>query len=269
MSNYQRVYRSLLVLQWESEEIWIELDWTRKSPTSLLFSRSWNVGKADHVGTFFGSGSRVRLSTLFGLKWARRLRKLTGGRAHMTSIRRGLIGLILLPLTVDALEIQMHLLRHLEIEPAEMRRMKASPMFWLHIPKCGTSFLNTLVHMPGNCPGWPENLSVNDDMFGKCFEDASRSMCPVWCDQARLHCNRNPHETHQFLNEETYQIYKGKFVALFRQPEQRLLSAWYDDADIFRADPFVSACAENRTPATRGFAEDFFFPVYLAFFWAT
>ena len=37
MSNYQRVYRSLLVLQWESEEIWIELDWTRKSPTSLLF----------------------------------------------------------------------------------------------------------------------------------------------------------------------------------------------------------------------------------------
>ena len=47
----------------------------------------------------------------------------------MTSIRRGLIGLILLPLTVDALEIQMHLLRHLEIETAEMRRMKASPMF--------------------------------------------------------------------------------------------------------------------------------------------
>lgn len=38
-----------------------------------------------------------------------------------------------------------------------------------------------------------------------------------------------------------------------------LLSAWYDDSDIFRANPFISACAENRTPATRGFAEDFFF----------
>jgi len=147
------------------------------------------------------------------------------------------------------LEIQMDLLqRHLEIETAEMRRMKASPMFWLHIPTCGSSFYNTLVHMPGTCNGWPENLSMNDEMFSKCFEAGSRAMCPVWCDQARLHCDQNPHHTHQFLDEETYQIYKGKFVALFRQPEQRLLSAWYDDSDIFRADPFIPACAENRTP---------------------
>ena len=35
-----------------------------------------------------------------------------------------------------------------------------------------------------------------------------------------------------------------------------LLSAWYDHSDIFRADPFISACAKNRTPETRGFAQD-------------
>eukprot|EP00435_Cladocopium_sp_Y103_P069429 s27_g33.t1 len=181
----------------------------------------------------------------------------------MTSIRCR--GLILLPLTILAawedaaqLEIQMDLLqRHLEIETAEMRRMKASPMFWLHIPKCGTSFYNALVHLPGSCPGWPENLSINDERFGKCFEVGSRSMCPVWCDQALVHCNRFPNETHQFLNEEMYQAHKGKFVALFRQPEQRLLSAWYDHNDIFRADPFIAACAENRTPERLMSMEEF------------
>eukprot|EP00435_Cladocopium_sp_Y103_P069759 s27_g33.t3 len=190
----------------------------------------------------------------------------------MTSIRCR--GLILLPLTILAawedaaqLEIQMDLLqRHLEIETAEMRRMtlgsrscskrlelkkavnplKASPMFWLHIPKCGTSFYNALVHLPGSCPGWPENLSINDERFGKCFEVGSRSMCPVWCDQALVHCNRFPNETHQFLNEEMYQAHKGKFVALFRQPEQRFYLGnrsrpWSD----FNSRPSSALALEN------------------------
>ena len=39
----------------------------------------------------------------------------------------------------------------------------------------------------------------------------------------------------------------GHFVALFRQPEQRLLSSWYDDVDVFRAVNPIVACSENRT----------------------
>eukprot|EP00435_Cladocopium_sp_Y103_P004893 s6017_g1.t1 len=73
------------------------------------------------------------------------------------------------------LEVPVDLLqRHLEIETPEMRRLKASPMFWLHIPKCGTSFYNALVHLPGNCPGWPVNLSVNNEIFTRCFETEAR-----------------------------------------------------------------------------------------------
>lgn len=49
--------------------------------------------------------------------------------------------------------------RHLEIETPLMRRMKASPMFWLHVPKCGTSFANAVYHMPNMCPGLGKNLS--------------------------------------------------------------------------------------------------------------
>ncbi len=47
---------------------------------------------------------------------------------------------------------------------------KASPMFWLHIPKCGTSFYNTVLHMPDACPGLGANVSIDDEQFGRCFE---------------------------------------------------------------------------------------------------
>ena len=70
--------------------------------------------------------------------------------------------------------------------------------------------------------------------------------CLRWCDQSLIHCNW-PIQSHQFLSDEKYEEYKGKFVALLRQPEQRLLSAYNDDYDLFRAEPFMSPC-ENRTP---------------------
>lgn len=136
---------------------------------------------------------------------------------------------------------------HLEIETPLMRRLKASPMFWLHIPKCGTSFANTVMHMPNVCPGLGENLSIDDEQFGKCFEHTLQKNCLRWCDQSLIHCNW-PIQSHQFLSDEKYEEYKGKFVALLRQPEQRLLSAYNDDGDLFRAEPFISICAENRTP---------------------
>ena len=49
------------------------------------------------------------------------------------------------------------------------------------------------------------------------------------------------------LHDHSPMGFSGQFVALFRQPEQRLLSAWYDDEDIFRAEPVISRCAVNRT----------------------
>ena len=52
---------------------------------------------------------------------------------------------------------------------------KASPMYWLHIPKCGTSFYNTVLHMPGACPGLGVNVSIDDEQFGKCFEVGIRT----------------------------------------------------------------------------------------------
>lgn len=41
-----------------------------------------------------------------------------------------------------------------------------------------------------------------------------------------------------------YEKHKGHLVGLFRQPEQRLLSAYYDDDDLFRAFPdYIPVCS--------------------------
>ena len=119
-------------------------------------------------------------------------------------------------------------------------------MFWLHIPKCGTSFYNTVTHLPGMCPDLPVNLSMGDEsVWGKCFETHFRALCPTLCDQKLLHCDWPPTATHQFLVDSKYEEYKGHFVGLFRQPEQRLLSAYHDDKDLFRSDPFIPACSNE------------------------
>ena len=48
------------------------------------------------------------------------------------------------------------------------------------------------------------------------------------------------------LHDHSPMGFSGHFVALFRQPEQRLLSAWYDDEDLFRAEPTIPRCVPNR-----------------------
>lgn len=88
---------------------------------------------------------------------------------------------------------------------------------------------------------------IDDEQFGKCFEHTLQVNCLRWCDQRLIHCNW-PIRSHQFVSDEMYEESKGKFVALLRQPEQRLLSAYNDDSDLLRAEPFISACATNRTP---------------------
>jgi len=135
--------------------------------------------------------------------------------------------------------------RALEMDSPTIRRWKASPMFWLHIPKCGGSFFNAVLHMPGACPGLGANVSIDDEQFGKCFEINFRLKCPTLCNQALVHCDGPM--PHTDLEDEKYDEFKGHFVALFRQPEQRLLSAWNDDEDVFRAEPTIPRCAPNRT----------------------
>lgn len=88
---------------------------------------------------------------------------------------------------------------------------------WLHAPKTGTSFANTLMTwgcpgLPDTCPGVGEYLpDFWNDYESECPAELKNRLCgghlPVGAG-----CNNLP---------------DGRFVALFRQPEQRLISGFY------------------------------------------
>uniref|UniRef100_A0A7R9ZZP0 Uncharacterized protein n=1 Tax=Pyrodinium bahamense TaxID=73915 RepID=A0A7R9ZZP0_9DINO len=88
------------------------------------------------------------------------------------------------------------------------------PIEWVHIPKTGTSFLDTLTHLPGACPCCPANLRD----YGV-FEPGC--------------CNAKVFDTRFFVDavhpgiEDLpggFEAGKGRFMTFMRQPEQRFLS---------------------------------------------
>jgi len=100
-----------------------------------------------------------------------------------------------------------------------------SPLVWLHIPKCGTSFINTLLHQPGTCPGLPEDLVVDGerplDILGELYPDLE-----PYCPGSFL--NGSAVGFHFGLGAD-YESFKGKLMVFLRNPEQRLISSYHHD----------------------------------------
>jgi len=131
--------------------------------------------------------------------------------------------LILLLLLVGPRPIgssHVELLQH-RLELTSTLGIEREALTWVHIPKCGSSFLNTLVNMPGFCPAWPAATPLTT-LDNESFLDVFYGLCPSLCDERKLHCNKVDHEC---LGEDYYGR-AGSYVAMFRQPEQRLLSLY-------------------------------------------
>jgi len=101
-----------------------------------------------------------------------------------------------------------------------------APYAWLHVPKCGSSFINALVRLPGACHDVPDDIEVTDATFGidnlKGFFDAYPGHCPGSFVTGGNHVGVGP-EVPQYDS-----VWKGHGVTLLRQPEQRILSAFHD-----------------------------------------
>lgn len=121
----------------------------------------------------------------------------------------------------------------------------AEPLKFLHIPKCGTSFLNAIVHTPSLCPDLDWRYEVNSDVLSKSFEKDFWHECPQVCNQSRFECN-SASQTHEGIGS-SYSSYKGHLITMMRQPEQRVLSAYHDARFDHGASryPNVSAYAEG------------------------
>uniref|UniRef100_A0A7S1W936 Sulfotransferase domain-containing protein n=1 Tax=Alexandrium catenella TaxID=2925 RepID=A0A7S1W936_ALECA len=97
------------------------------------------------------------------------------------------------------------------------------PIAWVHFPKCGTSFFNTIAHSPGVCPFLPEDarLTSNTSEFRTTYLTSS-----IACPGLATH-NFN-HPALGTASQPPYEQGKGHYMAMVRQPEQRILSVYSD-----------------------------------------
>ncbi|CAE7501443.1 unnamed protein product [Symbiodinium sp. CCMP2456] len=123
--------------------------------------------------------------------------------------------------------------------PATPALLAAQPLKWMHTPKCGTSFLNVLIHLPDVCPGVDDSFQVNREVMGDLFEVKFEDACPYVCDGTKFLCNAKPlglfHTTHVGVGKE-YEFLKGHLVTMMRDPIQRIFSAYSDQEWSHGAD---------------------------------
>jgi len=110
---------------------------------------------------------------------------------------------------------------------ASQRLEALKPIVWLHIPRCGTSFANVLIHHENICK-IPENETLPEgdfplaDFFRKW---GKRRTCPGGFSLPEVYPNPPGH----LSVGPNYDKIKGHGVVVLRQPEQRVLSAFYND----------------------------------------
>lgn len=113
------------------------------------------------------------------------------------------------------------------------------PIEWVHVGKAGSSFINTLAHIRGACPGLPEDRLVVDDSHWDILGALYRCNSSV-LDTARM---RTHHPGIESFPPGGYEAGKGHYMMFLRQPEQRDLSNYYyqgfDQSDIFSLDTFL------------------------------
>ncbi|CAE7576189.1 unnamed protein product [Symbiodinium sp. CCMP2456] len=134
-------------------------------------------------------------------------------------------------------ESSVQLLQHKLVlgGPAELRLQEAEPIYWVHFPKCGSSLINALIHLPGVCP-LARNLVLDEKSLGACWLEVwYKDWCHEACDKDKFWCppvhgNLLPHQP--IAN---YSALAGKLVGMFRNPEQRILSGYRDDFNNFAA----------------------------------
>lgn len=102
---------------------------------------------------------------------------------------------------------------------------KVKPVVWVHIPKTGTSFLNTLIY--GLCPDWPKDWKLNSKIpIPKNFKKYPLDEhCPGGFDMD--YKSPTVHGHIGILSDDFYKERKGNLVGMFRKPELRMLSAWF------------------------------------------
>lgn len=138
--------------------------------------------------------------------------------------------------------------RHTAAGTAAERLATVKPLAWVHVPKCGSGLINTLIHLPGVCPGVPRFLRVNQQTFSEAFVVNFQKRYPLhkFCPRGFFPGHWG---THEGINRDFDAHYAGHGVIMLRQPEQRIISGWFPhDGLIFNAQqswPYPHRLARN------------------------
>lgn len=160
---------------------------------------------------------------------------------HMLVILINVIGLLALDLkppergvigprnSMDSMpqkEVALNPFKHAWAETAQVQRAnQLKQMVWLHVPKCGSAFLNTLYHNPTLCPYVPDNAWLADKSTGQ-LVDFYRDYPPDTYCPGSWSAVVPPNDYHPVLGRR-YRETAGHIVTMLRQPEQRIMSSFY------------------------------------------
>jgi len=126
------------------------------------------------------------------------------------------------------------------------------PVWWLHVAKCGSSFGNALIHLPSMClPSLPDDFVYTmDPQVLATYPPAE------YCPGSLVERNRYHFADHSALGVSPQSVTEGHAVTMLRQPEQRIISAYLNNAhswplwyyerepyDILEFAKVVSGCA--------------------------
>jgi len=101
---------------------------------------------------------------------------------------------------------------------------KALPFAWFHLPKCGSSLGNLIIHTPGVCKDLSKDAVMNTSYGVNEFHDRMLANFK-WHWGIIDKCNLSKWGNHAGITADNYETqYKGHAIMMIRQPEQRILS---------------------------------------------
>jgi hypothetical protein len=105
-------------------------------------------------------------------------------------------------------------------EQQRIRLQSIKPVWWLHVPKCGSSFANVLMMLPSMClPNFPRERHDKMEMPYDTDEN-----CPgSFVSEGRFFVG-----DHTAVGMDYENLVKGHGLVMLRQPEQRIISAYYN-----------------------------------------
>jgi len=103
------------------------------------------------------------------------------------------------------------------------RLQAARPVAWVHVPKCGSSLAIALIYLPGMCPLLPSNyVSTEPDSLAHLISNVDE-----WCPGSFSSEGRATFQDHSGVGQLYATSIQGHGIIMLRQPEQRIISAWY------------------------------------------